>query len=419
MDHRPASAVSVPCALRVQPRLISRSSNSGPQSARRRVRAQCRVRACRAVDQVEDRAPVTRRLGGDLRVVGVVVAPHGRRLGGVELVGEREDPVRGVQPVDLVAVGDVQLGRLLGRVAVLRGLGAAEGHERLPVEGRHVGRHVAVRVAVGPQDQLAVGVERDVRLDLLDAVDHATRDEVPERARLGRRPGRRAAVLERRRAAGRAAAAAPLVAVVAVEVGADGGRARVRLAVLAPGAERVAGEVEAHPVRVEGEDDEDLAAVDEAAHGPVRRVVAGQPAEGRERLLDREVLARVVERVDEDLGLRLVVVDVVTDLRRPDVPALVALADGEHVDEVGVVRLRLLDLGDHLGQVVVPAHVGREVRLRGGRGRRGPQAGRGARRRGRWPSRAGRWTGGGGSVAWIDGARPHRTAPCRNGAMRA
>ena len=70
-------------------------------------------------------------------------------------------------------------------------------------------------------------------------------------------------------AAGRAAAAAPLVAVVAVEVGADGGRAGVRLAVLAPGAERVAGEVEAHPVGVEGEDDEDLAAVDEAAHDPV------------------------------------------------------------------------------------------------------------------------------------------------------
>ena len=47
---------------------------------------------------------------------------------------------------------------------------------------------------------------------------------------------------------------------------------------------------------------------------PVRAVVAGQPAERRERLLDREVLARMVERVDEDLGLRLVVVDVVADL---------------------------------------------------------------------------------------------------------
>src|SRR4051794_37556419 len=33
MDHSPAVAVSVPSGLRSQPRLISRSSNSGPQSA--------------------------------------------------------------------------------------------------------------------------------------------------------------------------------------------------------------------------------------------------------------------------------------------------------------------------------------------------------------------------------------------------
>ena len=40
-----------------------------------------------------------------------------------------------------------------------------------------------------------------------------------------------------------------------------------------------------------------------------RRVVAiarRQPAEDRERLLGGEVLARMVERVDEDLGLALV-----------------------------------------------------------------------------------------------------------------
>ena len=60
--------------------------------------------------------------GRDLRVVGVVVPPDGRLLGRVELEGEAEDPVGRVQPVDLVAVGDVQVRRLLGRVAVLRAM---------------------------------------------------------------------------------------------------------------------------------------------------------------------------------------------------------------------------------------------------------------------------------------------------------
>jgi hypothetical protein len=127
----------------------------------------------------------------------------------------------------------------------------------------------------------------------------------------------------------------------------------------------------------------------------------------------------MVERVDENLGLRLVVMDVVADLRRPDVAALVALADREHVDEVGVVRLRLLDLGDHLGQVVVPAHVRREVWLRGGRGGRCPERNeeRGGEADGRRERGDGRAAEGGSHA--IDGARPHRTAPCRNGAMPA
>ena len=43
------------------------------------------------------------------------------------------------------------------------------------------------------------------------------------------------------------------------------------------------------------------------------------------------MLARVVEGVDQDLGLVLVLGDVVADLGGPDVAALVALADREHV----------------------------------------------------------------------------------------
>ena len=111
-------------------------------------------------------------------------------------------------------------------------------------------------------------------------------------------------------------------------------------------------------------------------------VVVGQPAQDREGLLGAKVLAGVVEGVDQDLGLGLVRRHVVADLGGPDVTALVALADREDRDDVGVVRLRLHDLVDQLGPVVVAAHRGREVRLRGGQRRRARQPERRSRRRG-------------------------------------
>src|SRR5688500_3215539 len=97
-------------------------------------------------------------------------------------------------------------------------------------------------VAVRPQDLLAGAVERDGRLDLLATADDAAVDEVAHRPGLGRGEGLRAAVGERGLRARRAAAAAPAVVVVAVEVGADGGRAGIGLAVLAPGTIRGAGQ---------------------------------------------------------------------------------------------------------------------------------------------------------------------------------
>ena len=78
------------------------------------------------------------------------------------------------------------------------------------------------------------------------------------------------------------------------------------------------------------------------------------------------MLAGVVEGVDEHLGLRLVLGDVVADLGHPDVEALVALADREHGHDRRVVHGGLLDLGDQLRPVVVPAVGGGPVRLRGG-----------------------------------------------------
>ena len=305
-----------------------------------------------------------------------------------------------VHPVDLVAVGDVEVRRLLGLVAVARGHGPGEGDEGRVVARRHVGGDVDARVAVRPQHELAVRVERDVRPDLLDAVHHAAVHEVTERPGLRGRERLRAAVDDGRRVAGGAAAAAEAVVVVAVEVRADGRAAGVRLAVLAPGAERGAGQVVPQAVGVQGEDDEGLPGLDEAGDRRVGAVAAGQPAQDGQGLFGGEVLPGVVEGVDQDLGLGLVRGHVVADLGDPDVAALVALADREDRHDVGVVLLRPRDLGDQLGPVVVAGHRGREVRARPRR----------RRARARWPGRRARRRGTGqrGSDAWLQGCQMRR-----------
>ena len=132
------------------------------RAAVRDLEARRLVRATGLLEEPDERRAVARGLRGDVLVGGVVVAPHGRRLGRVQLQGEREDAVLAIQPVDLVAVGDVQVGRLLRRVAVARRHAPTELHERRPVVLGHVGRDVRLRVAERPEDQLAVRVERDV-----------------------------------------------------------------------------------------------------------------------------------------------------------------------------------------------------------------------------------------------------------------
>ena len=58
-------------------------------------------------------------------------------------------------------------------------------------------------------------------------------------------------------------------------------------------------------------------------------VAVDEPVEDVERHLDAHVLVGVVAAVEHDLGLGLVDADVVGDLDRPEVAALVALADRE------------------------------------------------------------------------------------------
>ena len=130
------------------------------------------------------------------------------------------------------------------------------------------------------------------------------------------------------------ATARPSIVVVAVQVGADGGGPGIRLAVLAPRAVWVPGQVELSTVGVDHEHDEDLAAVDEPRDPLIRAVVVGQPAQDRQGLLRRQVLTGMVEGIEHDLGLRLVRGDVVGDLGGPDLAALVGRADGELLHDV-------------------------------------------------------------------------------------
>ena len=139
-----------------------------------------------------------------------------------------------------------------------------------------------------------------------------------------------------------------MIAVVPVEVRADRARPGVGLAVLAPGPVRRAGEVVLGAVRVDREHDPDLAGVDDAGDPAVRAVARGQPAQQREVLLERQVLAGVMQRIEHDLRLGLVGGDVVRDLGDPQVAMLVALADRADGHDVGVGGLSGLDLGDHL-----------------------------------------------------------------------
>ena len=172
------------------------------------------------------------------------------------------------------------------------------------------------------------------------------------------------------------AAAAPAVVVVPVEVGPDRGRAARRLTVLAPGVVAAVLDVVCRPVRVHREDDPDLAVVDDVRDPRRRAVALGQPAQDRERHLEAHVLVGMVEAVEHHLRLGLVGPDVVRDLHRPQIAALVALPDREALDDRRVGVGRGLHLGGHLRVRVERLLAGREVRIgcrRGCRAERGQQ----------------------------------------------
>ncbi len=219
-------------------------------------------------------------------------------------------------------------------------------------------------------------MERDRELDLLEPADPAAEDEVADRLRLGRRERPRTVVRLGRLRARRAVTAREVVAVVAVEVRADARRAAVRLAVLAPLAVRVPGQVVLGAVGVDRRDDPDLVAVDDVRDPRVRTVSVGEPAQDRQALLEREVLASVVQRIEQDLRFGLVGSDVVGDLDDVDIATLVRGPDRADLHDVGVGRLGVHEDLDHLGVTVVAGILGREVRGRGGRGRGGRGADR-------------------------------------------
>ena len=139
--------------------------------------------------QIQHRLLVAPRLAADELVGRVVAAVAGDAAGrGIHLEGEREDALRAVEPVDLVAVGDVQAARLHRGVAVGGGHVPAQLHEGAVVERGHVARHVLVGVAVRPQHLLAGGVEGDVRADALPPTDDPAEHEVTHRPSFRGRP---------------------------------------------------------------------------------------------------------------------------------------------------------------------------------------------------------------------------------------
>ena len=94
----------------------------------------------------------------------------------------------------------------------------------------------------------------------------------------------------------------------------------------------------------------------------VRAVVVGREhVQDVDRHLGAEMLPRVVQRVEQDLGLVLVDRDVVAHLGRPDVAPLIALAELVELHDVRVGGRHVVDVRDHLRIVVVPTGARREV----------------------------------------------------------
>ena len=266
----------------------------------------------------------------------------------------------GPHPVEAVPVGDVEVAGLFRGVAVGGRHLLADGGEGVVLVRVHARRGVRRRVAVGPEHQLRVRVEVDVGLDLLHAADHPTVDEVAQRLRLGCGERRRPPVGLRRGGAGRAAAAAPVVGPVAVQVGADVGRTAVGLPVLAPGPVRPGGDVVLAAVRVDRRHDPDLPAVDDVGDPGVGAVAVGEQVEQVDRHLDGQVLTGVLLGVEQDLGLVLVGADVVGDLHRHQVAALVRRTDADLAGDRRMVGDDLVHDGGQFRVVVVVGVGGRE-----------------------------------------------------------
>src|SRR5690606_31532795 len=216
--------------------------------------------------------------------------------------GEAEDALVAPEPVVDRAVGDVEVAGLLRGVAVAVGHHGAQSGVRLVVVPGHARSGVVVGVAVGPQHQLAVGVEVDGRGDLLLAVDHPAADEVGDLLHLGGGLGGRAAVGDVGGVAGGAAAAAPLVGPVPVQVGADGAGALVGLGVLPPRLVGAVGDVVLAAVRVDVGQDPDLPGIDQLGHLGVAAVVLGEGAQQVDRHLHGQVLAGVLGVGEQHLG---------------------------------------------------------------------------------------------------------------------
>ena len=172
----------------------------------------------------------------------------------VHLEGEAEDALRAVQPIHRITRRGVQIAGLLRDVAVRRGHVARELTECCQIIEGHVRGQIVIRVTVGVEDQFGVGVESDRRCNV-----PVRQHEVAHDLGLRLGEGSRAAIGVVVGPAGRSRAA-PTVAVVAVQIHAEGAIG-VGAAILAPGLVDARRNVVLPAVRVDVRQHPDLARV--------------------------------------------------------------------------------------------------------------------------------------------------------------
>ena len=259
-----------------------------------------------------------------------------------------------VHPIVPDATGRIQVTGLQGGVAVRLRHGLPQGDEDLMVDGVHVQWDISIGIAVGPQDQLAVGMERDSDADI-GMIVHKIAQGLG--LRLGEGIGASIDLAGSRTAGARSP---PGIVIVAVGVHAIGPIAVVT-SVLAPPAIGTTGDVVFPAVGIGIGEHVDLARVHQLGHPAQQTIVVSEILDYGQAHLHGQVLAGVVMTDIEHLGFVLVNLGVVADLHHPQIASLPGLADTEQIHDVPMISDGPVEFSHRLGEVVIVRVLGRKV----------------------------------------------------------